>query len=371
MEILHNGLSVSVSRSQIPEPATKAILDPKPPMQVASLGAKPDTQVLNIATKPLEKLNGYLDTSTFSESESQVMMALFLASVVTQEKEQPGAAEKDPVSDLMSFDPGAWEKHIGVLVAAIVAVNIARKSSAEMSGAFTQMAYEAAVAQGVAIMAGGEAAMWAAVSGAVVASTMAISGAGFSIRGQNQKHLDIKTNQTDAVRFEATAERQRLNLKVRPADMTAGAPKTVTGINVKGELETIELQTSSAKLDSRDRAVLESEIRSTVAKATEARMKSALQEKTYNRNMTIGGAFSAMAMMISSGLTAILRLQEYSERQNEVLHQSEHNLNKAVSDAANQVISEDAALISKMLDQVQHMVDSLSATMNAVASARV
>ncbi|WP_123583889.1 IpaC/SipC family type III secretion system effector [Pseudomonas brassicacearum] len=365
-----------VIRSPAAVPTTKAVLDQKQSLPIGSVGALPDAQVLMPSAKQAleamtpQQLNQYLDTSKFSESESQAMMGLFLASVVMQEKEQPGAAEKDPVSDLMSFDPGAWEKHIGVLVAAIVAVNIARKSSAEMSGTFTQMAYEAAVAQGVAIMAGGEAAMWAAVSGAVLASTMAIAGAGFSIRGQNQKHADIKTNKTDAAKFDASAEKQRINLKTRPADMTASGSKRVTGTNAKGELETIELQRGSGKLDSGERAVLESEIRSTVAKAKEARMKSALQQKTYDRNLTVGGAISSMAMITSTGLSSILRLQEYAQRQNEVLHQSEQNLNKAVTEAANQVISEDTALIGKMLDAIQRMVDSCNSTMNSIASVR-
>jgi hypothetical protein len=264
------------------------------------------------------------------------MMGLFLATVVQQEKEGTEGAVKDPVADLLSFDPAAWEKHIGVLVASIVALNIARKSSAEMSGKFTQMAYEAAIAQGVAIMAGGEAAMWAAVSGAVVATTMAVAGAGLSLRGQSQKHTDIKINQSAAAKFDAQAHQMRVDLEIDPSK----------------------------------RAVLESKIREAVDQATQARMESALQAKTYERNLTVGGAVSSMAMIISSGLSAILRLQEYSERQREVLHQSEQGLNKAVSDVASQSVNEDAVLVSKMLDAIQQLVDSRGSTLSAIASVR-
>lgn len=360
---------------QVAEVPGKVIVEQKQPTSISGISGRLDAQVLMarptqaVEAMTPQQLNRYLDSSGFSESESQAMMALFLAAVVYQEKAGPEGAEKDPVRDLMSFDPGAWEKHIGVLVAAIVAVNIARKSSAELSGKFTQMAYEAAIAQGVAIMAGGEAAMWSAVSGAVVAATMSVAGATLSLRGQSQKHADIKTNKTDAAKFDAQAQQMRVDLKTRPAVMTASGPKQVTGTNTKGELTTVELQGGS-KLDPSERAALESNIRDAVAQAKDACMKSALQAKTYERNLTVGGAISSMAMMISSGLSAILRLQEYSQRQSEVLHQSGQSLNKAVSDVANQSINENTALISKMLDAIQQLVDSRGSTMSTMAAAR-
>ncbi|AYO02756.1 hypothetical protein G7032_02555 [Pseudomonas monteilii] len=318
------------------------VVDQKQPLSISSISGRFEAQVLMSRhaqageAMTSQQLNQHLETSGFSESESQAMMGLFLATVVQQEKEGTEGAVKDPVADLLSFDPAVWEKHIGVLVASIVALNIARKSSAEMSGKFTQMAYEAAIAQGVAIMAGGEAAMWAAVSGAVVATTMAVAGAGLSLRGQSQKHTDIKINQSAAAKFDAQAHQMRVDLEIDPSK----------------------------------RAVLESKIREAVDQATQARMKSALQAKTYEGNLTVGGAISSMAMIISSGLSAILRLQEYSERQREVLHQSEQGLNKAVSDVASQSINEYTTLLSKTLDAIQQLVDSRGSTMNAIASVR-
>lgn len=341
MELSINSRSPSLVSPQAAKVAGK-VVDQKQPLSISNLGGRLDAQVLmsrpTYAVEALtpQQLNQHLGTSGFSESESQAMMGLFLATVVQQEKEGTEGAVKDPVADLLSFDPAAWEKHIGVLVASIVALNIARKSSAEMSGKFTQMAYEAAIAQGVAIMAGGEAAMWAAVSGAVVATTMAVAGAGLSLRGQSQKHTDIKINQSAAAKFDAQAHQMRVDLEIDPSK----------------------------------RAVLESKIREAVDQATQARMESALQAKTYERNLTVGGAVSSMAMIISSGLSAILRLQEYSERQREVLHQSEQGLNKAVSDVASQSVNEDAVLVSKMLDAIQQLVDSRGSTLSAIASVR-
>ena len=341
MEFSINSRSPSVVSSQAAEVAGK-VVDQRQPLSISSIGGRLDAQVLMsrhtqaVEAMTPQQLNQLLDTSGVSERESQAMVGLFLATVVQQEKDGAEGAVRDPVADLLSFDPAAWEKHIGVLIASIVAVNVARKASAEMSGTFVQMAYEAAIAQGVAIMAGGEAAMWAAVSGAVVAATMSATGAALTLRGQSQKHTDIKTNQMDAVKLDAQAQQMRVDLDLDPSK----------------------------------RAALESNIREVVAQATDARMKSALQAKTYERNLTVGGAINAMAMTISSGLSAILRLQEYSERQREMLHQSEQGLNKAVSDVANQSVNEYTALLSKILDAIQQLVDSRGSTMNSFASAR-
>lgn len=333
--------STSVVSPQAAVVADK-VVDQRQPLSISSINGRLDAQVLMsrprqaVEAMTPQQLNQLLDTSGLSERESQAMVSMFLATVVQQEKEGAEGAVRDPVADLLSFDPAAWEKHIGVLIASIVAVNVARKASAEMSGTFVQMAYEAAIAQGVAIMAGGEAAMWAAVSGAVVAATMSATGAALTLRGQSQKHTDIKTNQMDAVKLDAQAQQMRVDLDLDPSK----------------------------------RAALESNIREVVAQATDARMKSALQAKTYERNLTVGGAINAMAMTISSGLSAILRLQEYSERQREVLHQSEQGLNKAVSDVANQSTNEYTALLSKILDAIQQLVDSRGSTLNSFASAR-
>lgn len=366
----------SFIRTQAAESIFNSVVERKQFLPIGTVGVQLDAQVLMPSAKRVveamtpQQLNQYLDTSMFSQGESQAMMGLFLASVAYQEKQESGAAEQDPVGALMYFDPGAWEKHVGVLVATIVALNIARQSSAEMSGKFVQMAYEAAVAQGVSIMAAGEAAMWSAVAGSVVATTMAVGGAGLSVRGQNQKHMDIKTNKTDAAKYAAEAQDKYRLLKVRPADRVVSGPKQVTGTNAKGVPEVIALEKGNGKFDRYDREVLSSEAHAAAKKAAGARMASLMQERTYNRNLTVGGTLSSLAMITSTGLSALLRMREYSERQEEVLHQSEHNLNKAIVEAAKADVQEDTALISNMLDAIQKLVDSRSQTMSAIASVR-
>ena len=317
-----------------------------------------------------QQLDDFMNTSTFSESDSQVMMAMFQTAVAQQEKGAPGATGKDPVNDLMSFDPTAWEKHVGVLVATIVAINIARQVSGELSGKFVQMAYESAQAQGIAIMNGGEAAMWAAVTGSVVSATMAGAGSAISIKGNIGRHADQKNNLQSAMKSDKTVVDLQVQAQKGSAIKVEPGATKVTGTNAKGEVETIELNKNTKELSASEAATLEADIRKHINEAKESRMASALQQKSIDNKLVLGGALSSLAMITSAGLSSILRLNEYAERQKEVLNQAEQNINKSVSDSENQSSAEDASLIAKMLDAIQSLVDGRNATVNAIASAR-
>lgn len=348
----------------------------KKPMSTGTVAEQVKGQVLTSSAEftidsmtPAE-LSNYLSVSGLNESETQAMMGMFLASVIKQEKETSADSAKESVQALMNFDPVSWEKHVGVLVAAIVAVNIARQASAEMSGKFAQMAYEAAEGQGEAIISGGQAAMWAAVTGSVVSATMAVGGAALSIQAQGMKHSDLKFNKGGAAKLDSEAAGLRLELKSTPVAQSSSAPRKVTGTTSEGRNETVELRTDKKELTPQDRAVLETSIRKIDSEAKDLRMKSALQQKTIENKLTIGGALSSLAMITSSGLSSILRLQEYNERQKEVLRAAEQNINKSVGDVETQSLAEDTALISKMLDAIQQLVDGRNATVNNVATAR-
>ncbi|AZC90107.1 hypothetical protein J1G36_25760 [Pseudomonas carnis] len=300
---------------------------------------------MSVATVTPANLEKHLDASNFSEGDLQLATCLYFqfggdAYEDTAKLINPLDSETDRQSN--SFDPGAWEKHVGALMAAIIAVNVARQSSADMNGVFTQMAYAASVAQGIAIVKGGEAAMNSAIGGAVLAGTMSIGGAGLTIKGHAQKHTNIKTNGTAVIKHRNNVEKL-----------------------------TSELNKGPGTLSTNDKEVLKSNIRAQNAKMTEAQLGSALQEKTYSNNMTIGGTLSSMGMVMSSMLSSIMRLQEYAERQNEVVAQSEQQVNKSVSEAATQIIGEDTALIGKMLEAIEQMIQGRASTMSAIASSRV
>lgn len=348
----------------------------KKPMSTGTVAEQVKGQVLTsnaeftIDSMTPEQLSNYFDISGINMSDAKAMMGMFLASVIKQEKETSADSAKESVQALMNFDPVSWEKHVGVLVAAIVAVNIARQTSAEMSGKFAQMAYEAAEGQGEAIISGGQAAMWAAVTGSVVSATMAVGGAAISINAQGMKHRDREYNLGGAAKLDSKSAELRLQVKQTHVAQSSGAPRKLVGTNSEGGTETIELRMDRAELTPQDRAVLETSIRKIDSEAKDLRMKSALQQKTIENKLTIGGALSSLAMITSSGLSSILRLQEYNERQKEVLKQAEQGLSKALTDVETQSLAEDTALISKMLDAIQQLVDGRNATVNNVATAR-
>lgn len=370
-----NTLSTSVRPQSVDTPVPAKLADTKQVMSTGSLGTQLDGQVLlagahtPIAAMTPQQLNQYIDTSQFSDRDSEAMMNIFVAAVASEQQNGPEKNGQDTVRDLLTFDPSAWQKHIGVLVAAIVAVNIARQSSAQMSGAFAKLAYESAVAQGVAIRAGGEAAMWAAVSGGVLAGGMAIGGAGLQVRGQMQKHDDIKFNKREASYHDARAQEMRVELKTSPSNTAAPAPKQVSVPSTDGtENKAFKAEPNAVTPESREK--LSKSIRDATTSAKDARMNSMLAEKGYANLQIVGGALSGMAMMTSGALTAILRLPESAEQQKQVLRQAEQNNNRSTSDAANQTINEDTSLIAKILEALQQLVDGRNAVLNAFASAR-
>ncbi|WP_350597554.1 hypothetical protein [Pseudomonas sp. 65/3-MNA-CIBAN-0223] len=151
----------------------KAPVDSKQAMSTGSVGPRLDAQVLQAGAAMTQ--SGYtvqqlddMALAAFTETEN------FLVDLARKEEAKQGLG--DTAKSSLTFDPAAWDKHMSVLVSAIVALNVARQSSAAMSGVFTQIAFKAAEAQGVAIKAGGEAAMRAALGGAVVAGAMAVGG---------------------------------------------------------------------------------------------------------------------------------------------------------------------------------------------------
>ena len=212
--------------------------------------------------------------------------------------------------------------------------------------------------------------MWAAVTGSVVSATMAGAGSAISIKGNMGRHADQKNNLQSAMKSDKTVVDLQVQAQKGSAIKVEPGATKVTGTNAKGEVETIELNKNTKELSASEAATLEADIRKHINEAKESRMASALQQKSIDNKLVLGGALSSLAMITSAGLSSILRLNEYAERQKEVLNQAEQNINKSVSDSENQSSAEDASLIAKMLDAIQSLVDGRNATVNAIASAR-
>lgn len=603
------------SREYDEVPLVKAGEASKQSMQLINIGAAIEAQVqkksprlpiaIMLSSSSIEPAN----TRPFSDGEALVVVQAFASEVCAREAKEFGKSQEETLSALVEFDPGLWEKHLSVFLQAIIAINVARQSSASMNGMFVQMAYASAKAQGASIIAGGVAAMSAAVSGSVIGISMAVGGGAMSVRGSVIKHRDIKYNKIPMRDHEATMAGQMASLNKLPSSsapprpvnldkLTAGKidqtvikaesklekldgeltfvkddlikkqealaqaeihykdvkaknaeefslakealenakDKTTKGLaadalaettsrnekslqaantavvkarqeaemafeilNVTKELQgarkevvgalgevkakteeyakNLEAERTSkiewehaqlkraeaekplnghtnakvkrnAKLDldeaiktesckraeynERCKATSESEVELENAKSTaletldamaekkaklkellvrnqliigqglarntmsdnaatqaegnpteraaleeniqkklkdikELRATSARQERNYTNKMTWGAALTSMSSALNTLLSSIVRLKEFSDRQAEVLHQSESVLNKSVSETASQVVSEDTALVAKMLEALQQMVESRNATIGAMA----
>ncbi|WP_256572526.1 MULTISPECIES: IpaC/SipC family type III secretion system effector [unclassified Pseudomonas] len=164
----------------------------------------------------------------------------------------------DEVRNELIFDPGAWEKHANVLVAAIIALNIARVANAQLRGHFSVMAAEAAKAQGAAIVESGEAAMYSAITGAIVSG--AISGFALlkTLHGQTLKHADInlhKRNAMDARNIERDLKLERSRSEWNPQ----GTYKIKT-LDDFGRAKTVDFKPSGSTRPAEDQAWFDKEI---------------------------------------------------------------------------------------------------------------
>lgn len=335
----------------------KAAVDSKQAMSTGGVGPGLDAQVL--------KAGATMTPSGYTVEQLDDTIGK-LEAVVEGARQALAEAAKSS----LTFDPGNWEKHILVLVAAIAALNVARQSSAAMSGVFTQIAFKAAEAQGVATRASGEASMHASIAGAVVAGSMAVGGAGTQIRGHQLQHTDIKTNKVRASGLEQVAQDHTVKLKTTPPESLAVKSTNVSYANAAGELKTLEQKNHNGQLSPEERAVVEQEIRQNRVDAKELNMKSALAQGGINKMMVVGSAFSSIAQVLSAAVTSAVRVEEYIQRQKETLHQAEQNVNKSVSEAANQMVSEDSAMLVKQLETLLQIAESRNSTINTIANAR-
>lgn len=330
MEIITTAaaLSRSIASDSSPRPSAKDSAALASPSASPLLSARLDQQVVSSARfteQNLEVFKAQLDISTFTETE-QLQVMILADELARRETNQ------------LTFDPSNWEKHTGVLIAAIVAINISRQASSQLRGSFAVMAAEAAVAQGMAIVGAGKAAMQSAISGAAVAGAMALGGMALSLKGQGHKHADLKSNG-----LEQHASRNRV-----------------------GDLEA-QLQKNSSTLTPKERSALSEEIREHSKKAQEAGFKSALNEKVYGKNITVGQALSSMAMVLSTMVSSVVRLEESNQREREVLEQSEQMIGKSLTDEAAQHASEATTLLNKLLEVFQQINQSRNATANTIA----
>jgi len=327
----------------------------------AAVDATLQSQVLSKVFVPLPtlaQLEQLTDISDFSDAEMKL--------VLNEVEKKTG---KEGLESMLKFDPSAWEQHVGVLVAAIIAANISRQIGAGLKGTYAVMTAEAAVAQGVAIIEAGKAVMNSAIIGAIVAGVMALSGMALSLKGQNQKHADISTNKRDAMDSRNRGDDLQRDLtKNSFIDNPVDATKSFTVIDKNGKTRQINLDPSANNITPQERAILSDEISSLNKKSQAADLQSALNEKEYSRNITAGQALASMSMVLSTMSSTVARLEEYVQRQNEVEHQSTQTIGRSMTEEQAQRISEDSAFIQKVLDVAMQIMQGRNAASSTIAS---
>ncbi len=306
----------------------------------------------------LEQLETLTDVSDFDDAQMKLVL-----------EEVEKKTGKEGLESTLKFDPSAWEKHVGVLVAAIFAVNISRQTSAGLKGTYAVMAADAARAQGVSIIEAGNAVMNSAITGAAVAGAMAMGGMALNLKGQRQKHTDISANKRDAMDARNRANDLQTELTKRSSvENPVDAIKSLTAIDKNGNTRKVELDQSSNNLTAQERAILSDEIATLNKKALVSDLMSALNEKVYGKNLTLGQALTSMAMVLSTMISSVVRLEEYAQRQIEVENQSIQTIGRSLTDEQAQRLSEDSSLMQKLLEVAMQIMQGRNAAASTIAS---
>lgn len=306
----------------------------------------------------LEQLETLTDMSDFDDAQMKLVL-----------EEVEKKIGKDGLESLLKFDPSAWEKHVGVLVAAIIAVNVSRQTSAGLKGTYAVMTADAERARGVAIEKEGAAAMASAITGAIVAGAIVMAGMATNLKGQGQKNTDISTNKRDAMdaRNRANYLQTELN-KTSVVENSVDTIKSFTVMDKNGNVRKVGLDPSANKLTAQERAILSDEIATLNQKALASDLMSALNEKVYGKSLTTGQALSTMAMVLSTMISAVVRLEEYAQRQIEVENQSIQTIGRSLTDEQAQRLSEDSALMQKLLEVAMQIMQGRNAAASTIAS---
>ncbi len=272
----------------------------------------------------------------------------------------------DEARNELKFDPGAWEKHANVLVAVIIALNVARVTNAQLRGHFSVMASEAAKAQGAAIVESGKAALHSAITGAVVSGAIAGFAMLKTFQGQGLKHADInlhKRNALDAGNLERDlkVERQREHWD----------PQTTYKINTLddfGRPTTAHFKPKDTTLTAQEQAWFDGEILKVQKVGQTSDWLSQMGSKGIEKKLEIGRALNAMSMSLSQVVSNMVRMTEHAAREKEVLQQSAQSSQKSLADEIAQKDAAEAALLQKLMDMVMQLLQSRSDVIRAVTA---
>jgi hypothetical protein len=297
---------------------------------------------LDVLTLSAVSLGNAIDAYQPSESDWQDFTA-----ALARREEIP----REPV-----FDPGAWEKHANVLVAAIIALNVARVTNSELRGHFSIMAADAAKSQGAAIVESGKAALFSAITAAVVSGAIAGFAMVKTFQGQALRHTDIslhKRNSLDANIIERDLKRDRAADSWDP-----GTTHKIQVFDDFGRSKTVDFKSKGSTLTPDEQAWFDKEILKAQNVAQTSDWLSQTGMKGIEKKLEIGRALNAMSMSVSQVVSSLVRTKEFAAREAEVLQQSAQNTQKSLADEIGQKDSGEAALLQKLMDVVMQLFQS-------------
>lgn len=342
-----NNTGVVFSRPMISQ--QDALLTQKRPDALKELSlsnALTDKQILNdsLTRTPLAvELQSAIDAYQIGESDWQDFAATALML-------------NDEVREDLVFDPGAWEKHANVLVAAIIALNIARVANAQLRGHFSVMAADAAKSQGAAIMESGKAAMYSAITAAVVSGAIAGFAMAKTFQGQGLKHKDIdlhKRSSLDAGNIERDLKHDRSR-----GDWNPETTYKIKVFDDFGRTKSVDFKPQGSTLTPKEQAWFDGETLKAQKVGQTSDWLSQMGSKGIEKKLDIGRALNAISMGMSQMVSSMVRMAEHAAREKEVLQQSAQNTQKSLSDEIGQKDSADAALLQKLMDIVMQLFQS-------------
>lgn len=262
----------------------------------------------------------------------------------------------ETVRNDLVFDPGAWEKHASVLVAAIIALNVARVTNAQLRGHFSVMAADAAKSQGAAIIESGQAAIYSAITSAVVSG--AISGFALlkNLQGQGLKQSDISLHQRNALDA-GIVERDLQQARVRD-DWNPATPYKMTVFDDLGRMKTVDFKPQDRALNASEQAWFNGEISKAQNVARTSDWLTQMSGKRIEKRFDIGRALNAISMSLSQVVTSMVRLGEHAAQQKTILQQSAQSTQKSLGDEVGQKDSADAALLQKLMEIAMQLFQS-------------
>ncbi|MFK8330069.1 IpaC/SipC family type III secretion system effector [Pseudomonas sp. BJa5] len=309
-------------------------------------------QVLTAPTLPLAlpalgQMQSLISTEDWTSREKELTVEVFKRTL------------EEPERDRLSFDPGAWESHVGILLAAIIAMNVARLANAQLRGHYTIVSAEAARAQGQAIREAGTAQLNSAISGAVLAGVMAVGGTALNFKGLAGKHADIsmhKRTAMDAGNVAGELQGQRAR-----SDFEPGVPTPVRTLDDAGKPGTTDFTPKGRSASPEEQAWFDSEILKAQKQARQSEWQSQMNEKGYLKPQLYGQLLSSLAMTVSNAVSSMVRLGEYAARERELLQQSAQMVTKGLAEEVGQKDAADANLLNKLMDMVLQIMQSRAA----------